>query len=140
MIGVNEELGKTITPYVLPPDSPNLRMLMVTVNEEQRQQYLAPYVRGETISAIGISEPGAGADPASMTTTAVRQDGGWVLNGRKIWMSKAAEADFATQRDVGRRKRDIRALVLKVRLDNPKGAYVPGMTAEVLVPATDLKK
>jgi acyl-CoA dehydrogenase len=94
LIGVNEELGKTITPYVLPPDSPNLRMLMVTVNDEQRAQYLAPYVRGETISAIGISEPGAGADPASMTTRAVRDGNHWVINGRKIWISKAAEADF----------------------------------------------
>ncbi|HEY6308374.1 MAG TPA: acyl-CoA dehydrogenase family protein [Candidatus Angelobacter sp.] len=94
LVGVNEELGKTVTPYVLPPDSPNLRMLMVTVNEEQRAQYLAPYVRGETVSAIGISEPGAGADPASMTTSAVKENGGWVLNGRKIWISKAAEADF----------------------------------------------
>ena len=95
MIGVNEELGKTITPYVLPPDSPNLRMLMVTVNDEQREQYLAPYVRGETSSAIGISEPGAGSDPASMITTAVKENGEWVLNGRKIWLSRAAEADFA---------------------------------------------
>ncbi len=33
MIGVNEELGRTVTPYTLPPDSPNLRMLMATVNE-----------------------------------------------------------------------------------------------------------
>lgn len=94
MIGVNEEMGRTITPYVLPPDSPNLRMLMATVNEEQREQYLAPYARGETISAIGISEPGAGADPAAMTTRAVREGNGWVLNGRKIWTSRAAEADF----------------------------------------------
>lgn len=94
MIGVNEEMGRTITPYVLPPDSPNLRMLMATVNDEQREQYLAPYARGETISAIGISEPGAGADPASMTTRAVREGNGWVLNGRKIWTSRAAEADF----------------------------------------------
>lgn len=94
MIGINEELGKTVTPYVLPPDSPNLRMLLVTVNQEQREQYLAPYVRGETISAIAISEPGAGADPASMTTTAVKENGEWVLNGRKIWISRAAEADF----------------------------------------------
>jgi acyl-CoA dehydrogenase len=94
LIGVNEELGKTVTPYVFPPDSPNLRMLMVTVNQEQRAQYLVPYVRGETISAIGISEPGAGADPASMTTTAVKDGGHWVINGRKIWISKAAEADF----------------------------------------------
>ena len=61
----------------------------------------------------------------------VRLPGGTVTQGKVFY--KAAEADFATQRDVGRRKRDIRTLVLKVRLDNPKGAYVPGMTAEVLV-------
>ena len=94
MIGVNEELGRTVTPYVLPPDSPNLRMLMATVTEEQREQYLAPYVQGKTVSAIGISEPGAGADPAAMTTRAVREGDEWVLNGRKIWTSRAAEADF----------------------------------------------
>lgn len=94
MVGVNEELGKTITPYTLPPDSPNLRMLAATVNERQREAYLAPYVRGETISAIGISEPGAGADPAGMITRAVRDGEDWVITGRKIWISRAEEADF----------------------------------------------
>jgi len=94
LVGVNEELGKTVTPYVLPPDSPNLRMLMVTANAEQRAQYLAPYARGETISAIGISEPGAGGDPAAMTTTARRDGDHWIINGRKIWISRAADADF----------------------------------------------
>src|SRR5580693_8947623 len=94
LIGVNEELGRTVTPYTLPPDSPNLRMLMATVTPRQREAYLAPYVRGETISAIGISEPGAGADPSAMTTRAERDGEDWVLNGRKIWISRAAEADF----------------------------------------------
>jgi len=94
MIGVNEEMGRTVTPYTLPPDSPNLRMLMATVNERQREAYLAPYVRGETVSAIGISEPGAGADPSAMTTRAVRDGDDWVINGRKIWTSRAADADF----------------------------------------------
>ncbi len=94
MVGVNEELGRTITPYTLPPDSPNLRMLAATVTDRQRDAYLAPYVRGETISAIGISEPGAGSDPAGMTTRAVRDGDDWVLNGRKIWITRAAEADF----------------------------------------------
>lgn len=94
MVGVNEELGKTITPYTLPPDSPNLRMLAATVNERQRQAYLAPYVAGQTISAIGISEPGAGADPAGMITRADRDGDDWVINGRKIWISRAEEADF----------------------------------------------
>jgi acyl-CoA dehydrogenase len=94
LVGVNEALGRTVTPYTLPPDSPNLRMLMATVTERQREAYLAPYVRGETISAIGISEPGAGADPSAMSTRAELQGEEWVLNGRKIWTSRAADADF----------------------------------------------
>jgi len=94
MVGVHEELGKTVTPYTFPPDSPNLRLLMVAANEEQRQTYLGPYARGETISAIGISEPGAGADPAAMITRAVRDGDEWVINGRKIWISRAQDADF----------------------------------------------
>ena len=94
LVGVNEEMGRTITPYTLPPDSPNLRMLMATVNERQREAYLAPYVAGKTISAIAISEPGAGSDPAAMITRAERDGEDFVLNGRKIWTSRAAEADF----------------------------------------------
>lgn len=94
MTAVNEELGRTVTPYDLPPDSPNLRMLLETVNAQQREQYLAPYAQGKTISAIAISEPGAGGDPAAMTTRAHRDGDSWVLNGRKIWISRAAEADW----------------------------------------------
>jgi len=70
-------------------------------------------------------------------TLRVRLPGGTVTSGKVFY--KSAEADFATQRDVNRRKRDIRTIVLKVRLDNPKGAYVPGMTAEVLVSPQQLK-
>ena len=108
MIGVNEELGRTVTPYTLPPDSPNLRMLAATVNERQREAYLAPYVAGQTISAIGISEPQAGGDPAGMLTRAVRDGDDWVINGRKIWISRAADADFTilmavTDREKGAR-------------------------------------
>jgi acyl-CoA dehydrogenase len=108
MIGVNEELGRTVTPYTLPPDSPNLRMLAATVNDRQRDAYLAPYVRGETISAIGISEPQAGGDPAGMLTRAIRDGDDWVINGRKIWISRAEDADFTilmavTDREKGAR-------------------------------------
>jgi len=70
-------------------------------------------------------------------TLRVRLPGGTIINGKVFF--KAAEADFATQRDVSRRKRDIKTIVLKVRLDNPKGAYVPGMTADVLVSPEQLK-
>ena len=70
-------------------------------------------------------------------TLRIRLPGGTVTSGKVFF--KSAEADFATQRDVSRRKRDIRTIVLKVRLENPKGAYVPGMTAEVLVAPQQLK-
>lgn len=70
-------------------------------------------------------------------TLRVRLPGGTLTSGKVFF--KAAEADFATQRDVSRRKRDIKTIVLKVRLDNPNGAYVPGMTAEVLVSPDQLK-
>jgi acyl-CoA dehydrogenase len=108
LVGVNEEIGKSVVPYVLPPDSPNLRMLDATVTPQQRRRYLEPYVRGETISAIAISEPGAGSDPAAMKTTAVRDGSEWCLNGRKIWISKADQADHfitmaVTDKDKGAR-------------------------------------
>jgi HlyD family secretion protein len=70
-------------------------------------------------------------------TLRVRLPGGTISGGKVFF--KSAEADFATQRDVNRRKRDIKTIVLKIRLDNPKGAYVPGMTAEVLVSPDQLK-
>jgi HlyD family secretion protein len=67
----------------------------------------------------------------------VRLPGGTVTTGKVFF--KGVEGDYATQRDVSRRKRDIKTIVLKIRLDNPKGAYVPGMTAEVLVSPDQLK-
>jgi HlyD family secretion protein len=67
----------------------------------------------------------------------VRLPGGTVTSGKVFF--KGVEGDYATQRDVSRRKRDIKTIVLKVRLDNPRGAYVPGMTAEVLVAPAQIK-
>jgi alkylation response protein AidB-like acyl-CoA dehydrogenase len=93
-LAVHEELGRTITPFVFPPDSPNMHMLLATANEEQRRKYLDPYAKGDAVSAIAISEPGAGGDPAGMTTRAEKIGDEWVLNGRKIWISRVAAADF----------------------------------------------
>lgn len=94
MVGVNEEIGQSIVHYYLPPDTPNLRLLMLTATPEQKKRYLEPYVRGEVKSAIVISEPGAGGDPSGLSTRAVRDGDDWVLNGRKIWISNLERADF----------------------------------------------
>ncbi len=94
LMGVQEEIGRTVVPFTFPPDSPNLHMLAKTVNEEQRIKYLDPYARGEATSAIAISEPGAGGDPAGMTTKAVKDGDHWTIDGRKIWISRIPKADF----------------------------------------------
>ncbi len=94
LVGVYEEQGRTCAPFTFPPDSPNLHMLIAVANDEQRKKYLEPYARGEAHSAIAISEPGAGGDPAGMTTRAVKDGGDWVINGRKIWVSRVPNADF----------------------------------------------
>ncbi len=62
----------------------------------------------------------------------VRLPQGKPIEGTVIF--KAVEGDYATQRDVSRRKRDIKTIGLKLKVDNPNGELVPGMTAEVLLP------
>lgn len=63
---------------------------------------------------------------------------GKTVEGKII--AKAAEADFATQRDVSSRKRDIKTIQLKLLIDNPEERFVPGMTAEVYIPKGKLVK
>ncbi len=94
LMAVNEEIGRTVVPFTFPPDSPNLHMLMATASPLQRKKYLEPYARGEAKSAIAISEPGAGGDPAGMITRATQDGDDWVINGRKIWISRVPSADF----------------------------------------------
>jgi multidrug resistance efflux pump len=67
----------------------------------------------------------------------VRMPGGERVKGKII--AKSVESDFATERDYSRSKRDIRTVRLKLLIDNPGEKYVPGMTAEVLIPKSLLK-
>ena len=94
LMAINEELGRTCIPFFFPPDSPNLHMLMAACNEDQKQRYMLPYASGDKKSAIAISEPGAGGDPSGMTTRAVKDGDDWVINGRKIWVSRVPYVDF----------------------------------------------
>jgi multidrug resistance efflux pump len=63
---------------------------------------------------------------------------GATLQGKVI--NKSAQADFATQRDVSARKRDIKTVQIKLLIDNPEERYVPGMIAEVYIPKSKLVK
>jgi alkylation response protein AidB-like acyl-CoA dehydrogenase len=65
-------------------------------SEALKQKYLVPAIRGEKIGAFAITEPNAGSDAASIRTQARRTDGGYILNGTKIFTSNGVIADFIT--------------------------------------------
>jgi acyl-CoA dehydrogenase len=80
-----------------PPDQPNMINLLRHGNAAQRERYLLPLVRGEIRSCFAMTEPapGAGSDPSMLRTTAERQNGKWIINGHKWFISGAVDAAFA---------------------------------------------
>jgi alkylation response protein AidB-like acyl-CoA dehydrogenase len=75
-----------------------ISMLVPTLLEmgtqEQKEQFIRPTIHGEMIWCQGYSEPGAGSDLASLTTSAILEGDEWVVNGQKIWTSTAHIADW----------------------------------------------
>lgn len=63
-------------------------------SEEQRQKYLPKLASGELIGCFGLTEPDAGSDPGDMKTRAEKVQGGYVLNGSKMWISNSPVADI----------------------------------------------
>ena len=63
-------------------------------DDAQRERFIGPTLRGEITWCQLFSEPGAGSDLASLLTKAVRDEGGWLLTGQKVWTSMAEQADW----------------------------------------------
>ncbi len=74
--------------------------------EEQKQKYLIPGVKGENIGALGVTEPDAGSDVASIRTSAVKDGDDYIINGSKIFITNGGIADF---------------VILAVKTDKEKG-------------------
>jgi glutaryl-CoA dehydrogenase len=74
--------------------------------EEQRRRFLPKLATGELIGCFGLTEPDHGSDPGSMTTSALRVDGGWVLNGAKMWITSSPVADVAVVWAKAKERRD----------------------------------
>lgn len=92
---VTEQLKHSILfPFGIPPNFPDVFMLLESCKGPQIEKYLKPFLRGETQGCIAITEPGAGADASNIKMRAERKDGKWVLNGEKIFITHARYADF----------------------------------------------
>lgn len=78
------------------PDEGNMHLLDHVATSAQRDRFLRPLVSGDVRSAFAMTEPapGAGSDPSALATSATRADGGWVVNGRKWFITGADGAGF----------------------------------------------
>ncbi|RME74013.1 MAG: acyl-CoA dehydrogenase [Planctomycetota bacterium] len=64
-------------------------------SEEQKEKWLPLLAKGEKVGCFGLTEPDYGSNPGGMTTRAVKKDGGWVINGSKMWITNGNIADIA---------------------------------------------
>src|SRR5690606_32500648 len=70
-----------------------LEPLIRHASEEMKQRFLPAAAAGELAISFAVTEPDAGSDTTRITTTARKVDGGYIVNGQKVWISRAAEAD-----------------------------------------------
>src|SRR5689334_8770405 len=73
----------------------NLCVNQISLNgtDTQRERFLPKLLSGEHVGALAMSEPGSGSDVISMQMRAQKRDGGYVLNGRKMWITNGPDAD-----------------------------------------------
>ncbi|MEL7567686.1 MAG: acyl-CoA dehydrogenase family protein [Dehalobacterium sp.] len=105
--------------YVNSPNSLSSGPILLSGTPEQLEKYLRPVVNGEKMLAFALTEPGAGSDAGSMTTTAVEDGDYFILNGRKCFITMAPLADYSiiyakTESDKG--TRGISAFILDMKL------------------------
>ncbi|MBI3092272.1 MAG: acyl-CoA dehydrogenase family protein [Candidatus Tectomicrobia bacterium] len=91
-----EEVSKTVLiPFrkdsIFGPEGCSILFLC---NDQQKERYLYPVIRGERVPCFATSEPNAGSDPSAMTTTAVKDGSSYLLNGKKTWVTSGDKADF----------------------------------------------
>lgn len=107
---VGEEISKacTTTGAIFGANMLCLYPIFIFGNEEQKKKYLAPLCKGEVIGAFGLTEPNAGSDAGNVQTTAVTDGDSYILNGTKVFITNAGEAQIyvilaKTQKDRGAR-------------------------------------
>ena len=95
-----EALGRARNAGVIMSILVDTDMATPIVNElgtpEQKEEFLRPLIAGDKIAALGVTEPGAGSDVASIRTTAKKDGGDYVINGQKTYITNGAVADFIT--------------------------------------------
>ncbi len=120
---LSEEMGRTPLGHFVfncqAPDIGNIEILLAHGTEEQKQTYLLPLIRGEIRSCFSMTEPEfPGSNPVWMSTTAVKDDDDYVINGHKWFTSSAEGAAFA----------------IVMAITNPEAASLHQRASQIIVP------
>ncbi len=105
--------------YISSPNSLSGGPLLLQGTDEQKEKYLRPILSGEKKLCFALTEPGAGSDAGSMTTTAVKDGDYYVLNGRKTFITMAPLSDYAivyAKTDPTKRTRGISGFIVDMTL------------------------
>jgi alkylation response protein AidB-like acyl-CoA dehydrogenase len=100
--------------------------LIVHGTEAQRERWIMPTLRGDIGWCQLFSEPGAGSDLAALSTKATRVEGGWVVNGQKVWTSMAKEADWGI-------------LLARTKADAPKHDGISCFMLDMTTPGIEVR-
>jgi butyryl-CoA dehydrogenase len=94
LVHVLKTISMYSVPYAVTLSVSTMVQSMINENgtEEQKKTYLPNLTSGEEIGAFALSESGSGSDAASLKTTAKKTDGGWLLNGSKLWITSGGVA------------------------------------------------
>ena len=98
-------------------------------SEEQKRRWLPRLCSGEALGCFGLSEPDAGSDPSSMRTRARFEDGRWLINGQKMWISLGNHAELAlifAQTDPEKRHRGIACFCVPTSTDGYSSQEIHG--------------
>src|SRR3954470_10649638 len=121
---VQEELARARAPELVGRIGINLvgPTLLGHATPEQKARWLPKILRADELWCQLFSEPGAGSDLAGLSTRADRVEGGWVVNGQKVWTSYAQFADWGlclarSKQDAERKQQGISALVVDMRAE-----------------------
>jgi glutaryl-CoA dehydrogenase len=93
-------------------------------SEQQRQKYLPKLATGEWVGCFGLTEPDSGSDPASMTTRAVAENGGYRLTGAKMWITNSPIADIFVV--WGKLEGEIRGFILEKEMPGLSAPKIEG--------------
>ncbi len=121
-VAVMEEIARVsgvASLYVSSPNSLSGGPLLLAGTDEQLDKYLKPIIKGEKILAFALTEPGAGSDAGSMTSTAVEDGDYYVLNGRKTFITMAPLADYSVvyaKTDMSKGTKGITAFIVDMKL------------------------